>query len=201
MDLVKKFLKECFEINIPLNFGNAIDYFTKFEDKKLLYENFIKIKNTPEFVPIKGDIIVWNEKRGKGAGHIAICTGEASTSYFYSIDLNWNGKKKVQEIKHNYNNVLGVLRKKKKETIIDYKKNEIVYVPILFTGARTDKNVLVEYNKNQFWICNEEFLELKSEIIGTICFEQLNSYGLAFHYYDNGIKREFQLNIPKSDIR
>ena len=84
VDLIKKYLKECFEINIPLNFGNAIDYYTGFEKKKLLYENFIKIKNTPEFIPEKGDIFVWNEKRGKGAGHVAICTGEGTTSYFYS---------------------------------------------------------------------------------------------------------------------
>lgn len=83
--------------------------------KKLLYENFIKIKNTPEFVPEKGDIFVWNEKRGKGAGHVAICTGEGNTKEFYSYDLNWNGRKKVQKVKHDYKNVLGVLRKKKKK--------------------------------------------------------------------------------------
>jgi len=198
VDLIKKYMKECFEINIPLNFGNAIDYYTGFEKKKLLYENFIKIKNTPEFIPEKGDIFVWNEKRGKGAGHVAICTGEGTTSYFYSYDLNWNNKKKVQKVKHDYKNVLGVLRKKKKEAPINYKKNEIMYVPVKDTRARDGKNSLVEFDKKQFWIDNSEFLERKSEIIGKICFEKQFTYGLAFHYYDKGIKKEFQFEVLKS---
>lgn len=198
VDLIKKYLKECFEIDVPLGFGNAIDYYTGFEKKKLLYENFIKIKNTPEFIPEKGDIFVWNEKRGKGAGHIAICTGEGTTSYFYSYDLNWNNKKKVQKVKHDYKNVLGVLRKKKKETSINYKKNEIMYVPVLDTRARDGKNSLVEFDRKQFWIDNSEFLENQSQIIGKICFEKENTYGLAFHYYDKGIKKEFQFEVLKS---
>lgn len=186
VDLIKKYLADCFEIKVPNGFGNAIDYYTGFEKKKLLYENFIKIKNTPEFIPEKGDIFVWNEKRGKGAGHVAICTGEGTTSYFYSYDLNWNNKKKVQKVKHDYKNILGVLRKKKK------------YVPVLDTGARDGKNSLVEFDRKQFWIDNSEFLVNQSQIIGKICFEKENTYGLAFHYYDKGIKKEFQFEVLKS---
>ena len=71
-------------------------YYSKFIED-ILNNNFEKIPNTPEFVPEKGDIMVWNEKRGKGAGHVAICTGEGNTKEFYSYDLNWNNKKKVQK--------------------------------------------------------------------------------------------------------
>lgn len=198
VDLIKKFLKECYEIEVPNGFGNAIEYYTGFEKKKLLYENFIKIKNTPEFVPEKGDIFVWNEKRGKGAGHVAICTGEGNTKEFYSIDLNWNGRKKVQKVKHDYKNVLGVLRKKKKETIPNAKKNEIVYVPVLDTGARSGSNSLVEYDKKQFWIANQCFFEKNSQIIGKICFEKEFTYGLAFYFLDKGLKREFQFEVSKN---
>ena len=102
-------------------------------------------------------------KTWKGAGHVAICTGEGNTKEFYSYDLNWNGRKKVQKVKHDYKNVLGVLRKKKKETIPNAKKNEIVYVPVLDTGARSGSNSLVEYNKHQFWIANECFFEKNSQ--------------------------------------
>ena len=103
-----------------------------------------------------------------------------------------------KSVKHDYKNVLGVLRKKKKETTINYKKNEIMYVPVKDTGARDGKNSLVEFDKKQFWIDNSEFLERKSEIIGKICFEKQFTYGLAFHYYDKGIKKEFQFEVLKS---
>ena len=198
VDLIKKYLDECFDIKVPLGFGNAIDYYKSFEKKKLLYENFIKIENTPSFVPEAGDIFVWNEKRGKGAGHVAICTGEGNTKEFYSYDLNWSGVKKVKKVKHDYKNVLGVLRKKKKETIPNAKKNEIVYVPVLDTGARDGKNSLVEFDRKQFWIDNSEFLVNQSQIIGKICFEKEFTYGLAFHYYDKGIRKEFQFEVLKS---
>ena len=198
VDLIKKYLKECFEIDVPLGFGNAIDYYNEFNNKNLLKNNFEKIPNTPSFIPKKGDIMVWNEKRGKGAGHVAICTGIGDTKNFYSYDLNWNGSKKVKEVKHDYKNVLGVLRKKKKEAPINYKKNEIMYVPVLDTRTRDEKNSLVEFNKKQFWIDNSEFLVNQSQIIGKICFEKENTYGLAFHYYDKGIKKEFQFEVLKS---
>lgn len=197
VDLIKKYFDECFGIKVPLGFGNAIDYYNGFENKKLLYENFIKIKNTPEFVPEAGDVMVWNEKRGKGNGHVAICTGKGNTHEFYSYDLNWSGAKKVKEVKHDYKNVLGVLRRKKKENSINYKKNEIVYVPVLDTGARTEKNSLVEFNNNQFWIGNECFFEKNSQIIGTICFEKEFTFGVAFYYWDKGNKREFQMEVNK----
>ena len=200
---IKKFLKECYEIEVPNGFGNAIEYYTGFEKKKLLYENFIKIKNTPEFVPEKGDIFVWNEKRGKGAGHVAICTGIGDTKNFYSYDLNWNGSKKVKEVKHDYKNVLGVLRYKKKEEKkkVNYKMGDLVYVPVSFTGAKENGNVLVEYKKNQFWVLQKEFLQNQSVIIGTVCFIQENSYGLSFFYNFNGSQKEFQMNVPKEDVR
>ena len=53
--------------------------------------------------------MVWKENQ------VAICTGMVTRKNFYSYDLNWNGSKKVKEVKHDYKNVLGVLRYKKKE--------------------------------------------------------------------------------------
>ena len=195
VDLIKRYLAECYDIKVPNGFGNAIDYYVNFSKKKLLTDNFKRIENTPDFIPEVGDIVVWNEKRGKGKGHIAIVSGNANIYTFESYDLNWNNCKKVKLVKHDYKNVLGVLRYNKKEEM----KGKLA-VKVLFTGAKTDKNSLVEYNRNQFWISNKEFDEKKSVIRGTKCFEQENSIGFAFHYIDNNFEREFQLNVLKSDI-
>lgn len=203
VDLIKRYLKEVFDLNVPNGFGNAIEYYKEYNNKKLLNTNFERIENTPSFIPKKGDIMVWNEKRGKGAGHVAICTGIGDTKNFYSYDLNWNGSKKVKEVKHDYKNVLGVLRYKKKEEkkTVNYKMGDLVYIPVLFTGAKENGNVLVEYKKNQFWVLQKEFLQNQSVIIGTVCFIQENSYGLSFFYNFNGSQKEFQMNVPKEDVR
>ena len=203
VDLIKRYLKEVFGLNVPNGFGNAIEYYNSYDKKKLLNTNFERIENTPSFIPKQGDIMVWNEKRGKGAGHVAICTGIGDTKNFYSYDLNWNGSKKVKEVKHDYKNVLGVLRYKKKEEkkTVNYKKGDLVYLPVLFTGAKENGNVLVEYKKNQFWVLQKEFLQNQSVIIGTVCFIQENSYGLSFFYNFNGSQKEFQMNVPKEDVR
>ena len=78
---------------------------------------------------------------------------------------------------------------------------DLVYLPVLFTGAKENGNVLVEYKKNQFWVLQKEFLESLSMIIGTVCFIQENSYGLSFFYNFNGSQKEFQMNVPKEDVR
>lgn len=202
VDLIKLYLKECFNLNIPNGFGNAIGYYNDYNNKKLLTTNFERIPNTPAFIPKKGDIMVWNEKRGKGAGHVAICTGEGNTHEFYSYDLNWGGLKSVKKVKHDYKNVLGVLRFKKKEEPkkTEYKQGDIAYLKILFTGARENGNVLVEFMKNQFWVLESEFIEAQNVILGTVCFVQENSYGLAFHYNFNESKKEFQMNVPKCEV-
>lgn len=79
---------------------------------------FTKIANTPDFIPKKGDIMVWAKSLNGTAGHVAVCTGEGTTSYFYSYDQNWNGRNDpCTKIKHDYSHVLGVLRPKEQTNI------------------------------------------------------------------------------------
>lgn len=95
----------------------AYEIYTNFNNQpgKELYE---RIPNTPEFVPIKGDIMVWGQGIGQW-GHVAICTGEGDTTWFNSYDQNWGGKNEpVTLIKHNYNAVLGVLRPKDQTKVL-----------------------------------------------------------------------------------
>ena len=60
--------------------------------------------------------MVWDGDVGSGCGHVAICTGDGTTSYFYSYDQNWNGKA-MHKVKHGYDNVYGVLRPKDQSKI------------------------------------------------------------------------------------
>lgn len=109
VDLAKAYLKEVHNIPQFSIGGSAMYYYLKFEQFEKLKWKFIRIANTKEFVPLKGDIAVWNATKGGGHGHVAICTGEGDTKYFYSYDMNWNGKA-MKKVKHDYSGFYGVLR-------------------------------------------------------------------------------------------
>lgn len=99
-----------------------------------IYENFenqpsknlfTRIPNTPEFIPQKGDIIVWAKSLNGKAGHVAICDGVGDTTYFYSYEENWDGMcHPTERVRHNYNHVLGVLRPKDQSMIKTEKTTE-----------------------------------------------------------------------------
>lgn len=83
------------------------------------HEFYELIPNTPEFIPQKGDIMVWSKWLNGRAGHVAICNGEGTTKWFNSYDQNWTGcNDPITLIKHNYNYVLGVLRPRDQEKIL-----------------------------------------------------------------------------------
>lgn len=86
VDLAKAYMKEVFNIPQFSIGGAARFYFERFENFKQLTANFEKIKNTPLFVPQKGDICVWGSSFGRGFGHVAIANGDGNTKYFYSYD-------------------------------------------------------------------------------------------------------------------
>jgi hypothetical protein len=109
VDLAKAYLKEVHGIPQFSIGGSAMFYYTRFEQFVLLKERFIRIKNTPDFIPLKGDIAVWNATKRNGHGHVAICTGEGNLDYFYTYDMNWNGKK-MKKVRHDYKGFYGVLR-------------------------------------------------------------------------------------------
>ena len=147
VDLVKQYLNKVFGIK-PGSWGNAKDYYEDYNSNKTLKANFTRIANTPEFVPKKGDIAVWGTGLGNKYGHIAIATGEGTTSYFYSYDLNWNGKT-VKKVKHTYKGFLGVLRAKNQEKITGITSKVKFIVGKTYTtqvnlkvrtGAGTDKS-------------------------------------------------------------
>ena len=107
VDLIKMYLRYVFDIT-PKSIGNAHAYFDNFNLHPFLNKNFIRIKNSRKFVPMKGDICVWSKKMNK-YGHVSIATGRGDTTTFESLDMNWGGKE-AKFVTHDYNYFLGVLR-------------------------------------------------------------------------------------------
>lgn len=125
VDLAKAYLLEVF--GVPMfSVGSAKNYYEKFDEYPHIKAKFKRIKNTPDFVPAKGDIAVWDASKGGGHGHVAICTGEGTKNYFYSFDQNWSVKKCVK-VYHNYSGFLGVLRAEDTEPITGEIKNVNCY--------------------------------------------------------------------------
>lgn len=117
VDLIKLYIDKVLEIK-PEAIGNAEAYWNKYDKLDYLKDNFYRIKNTPKFIPQKGDIAVWGLKHSKD-GHVALANGEGTTRYFYSYDENWgkNGNR-MTKVKHTYKSGFeGVLRPKDQEKI------------------------------------------------------------------------------------
>lgn len=155
VDLVKLYLYNVFGIRAGA-WGNARDYWLDFNSHKIMKENFTKIKNTPEFVPQKGDILVWNGDISikNNYGHIAIATGEGDTHTFYSYDSNWN-KKEMQKVKHTYFALYGVLRPKNIKVLFaapdvslgDYSLTNVRGI-YNFAGAKSGRKKVKEITRN-----------------------------------------------------
>jgi len=83
---------------------------------RLAYTNFkweqyfTKINNTPEGVPLAGDIMFWGDKVGTD-GHVAIFLS-GNVNQFYSFDQNWAVGTLPHIQLHTYYGVLGWLRPK-----------------------------------------------------------------------------------------
>ena len=166
LDWDKMYSFQCFDLandySVNLIGGKAFigmgayEIYTNFANQpsKELYE---RIPNTPEFVPIKGDIMVWGQGLGKH-GHVAICNGKGDTTWFESYDQNWTGNNDpVALIKHNYNHVLGVLRPKDQTKVLgggkakveEVKKTEDIKVETkLAESAKKEKPDSVKSRKN-----------------------------------------------------
>ena len=108
LSLVKIYIKEVFGIDPPASGCNgARCYWSIFPSP--LDSIFEKVPNTPNLVPKKGWVAVWDGSVGSGAGHIGtVADDKATKSTFNSFDSNW-GSKTAQIVTHNYNNVYGFL--------------------------------------------------------------------------------------------
>ncbi len=143
VDLIKAYLHDVFGISAG-SWGNARYYWISFNSRQPLKNNFTKIANTADFVPQRGDIVVWNNSVGNGAGHVAIATGEGDTHNFYSYDQNWNGKP-MKKVQHTYSGVYGVLRpidqSKVAEESVSNNSSESYPTPVTWRNGSTAEAV------------------------------------------------------------
>lgn len=112
VDLIKAYLEMCYEIKDSdfVTEYSSEELWENFENISQLKGKFSKLKNTPSFVPAKGDIAFWGASVCE-SGHAAIAVGKSKgTSKFVSLDQHWNGIGKCAEINHNYKGMLGVFR-------------------------------------------------------------------------------------------
>lgn len=104
VDLANAYLREVCDHPI-VEWTNACDFPSKIKDMEW-------IPNDEESdLPQEGDVIIWSNKVGGGAGHIAIFI-EGTTSSFKSFDQNWPLYSPCHVQGHTYSNVLGWIRPK-----------------------------------------------------------------------------------------
>lgn len=96
MDLYNDFCHRVLEVEGKTGCASAKLIITK---DKTIKKYTKQIKNTPSFIPQKGDIAVW---QGGEYGHVAIVRDNKSTvNVLRTIDQNWTPQK-LTEVNHNY---------------------------------------------------------------------------------------------------
>ena len=112
VDLVNMYINLCLD-NETKDYTeiigtNAKDFKDNYDPKDF---DFIANDTSPNVVPERGDVIIWNGNVGGGAGHVAINL-EANDMNIHSLDQNWSQAEYVTEEDHPYTNVSGWLRPK-----------------------------------------------------------------------------------------
>ena len=110
VDLFRFYVNEVLDLPQPRSVRGAGDFWHNYDSDPILKDNFKKIPNTPDFVPIKGDVMIWNYNAGDGFGHIGMVMDGATTGKFTSFDQNWRALNVSEPTGHYYTNVYGVLR-------------------------------------------------------------------------------------------
>ena len=182
VDLAECYLKEVFGLESGA-WGDAHCWYDNFNNIPALKKNFTRIPNTPDFVPKKGDIGVWDSGLSAGGwGHIAVCSGEGDTSKFYSYDQNWSGRHDpCTRIQHTYSHFAGVLRPKDRSRIDPPEKN-----PLDVTGfKRGDKGLGVYYLKRRLIALGFKLDD--NDSFGSGTEKAVNALLKKWGYRENGI--------------
>ena len=195
VDLAKLYADKVFGLKFG-SFGDAHCYYDNYPSNKVLRDNFERIANTPSFVPQLGDLVVWSSRRSRGHGHIAISDGTGGTRSFYTYDFNWDGKGgAMKRIKHDYLNVLGVLRPRNQVKLYSrgYQPgNQVSIVKAVKTGCTEGDRIMCDDGKRQFWVKQENVKDGNITGIGTIAYASGINYivelnGCQFWINDNDI--------------
>lgn len=135
---------------------------------KKLSDGMEFVKNTIDYLPSPGELPIWSGRVGGGAGHIAITTEKGKQTTFKSLDQNWSKKQLITLESHNYNNVLGFIRKKgnvsKTYTEAEWQlerderdKNRNLYQEELKKHEKTTKQLMELVNTHNKCVDKKEF--------------------------------------------
>lgn len=164
IDLCKYYLDEVFDLT-PGAWGDAHCWYENYNSIPTLKNNFKRIANTPDFVPQKGDIMVWGQGLSEW-GHVAICSGEGDTTWFSSWDNNWTGNHDATEkIKHDYHGVLGVLRPNDQEPITGAKEPSEDNTPTNKPSNDNTPKLIIDVSE---WQNSVNYAKLAKEVDGII---------------------------------
>jgi len=129
VDLANAYLRDVCNHSI-VEWTNACDFPSKIKDMEWI------VNDEETDLPKEGDIIIWSNKVGGGAGHIAIFL-DGTTSKFNSFDQNWPLYSPCHVQSHSYLNVIGWMRPK---SIINDMTEEQKRI-LDFIGTRTEGEV------------------------------------------------------------
>ncbi len=137
-DLANVYIIEVLNLT-PIIGTNAKDFPSKIGDE------FDFIKNTPDLIPKKGWIAIWNGRVGGGAGHIAVVRDDKATANsFNSIDQNWSKPLFVTLETHNYNSVSGFLVPTIQNNMIEIEKK--VFEELVNKSSKFDELAKLGYD-------------------------------------------------------
>lgn len=111
VDLFNQYLIDVYKIKEPIKEFPVVGAYQLFDMAKNK-SNFETQNNGLLDIAKPGDIIVWNQKVGP-FGHVGICA-KAGLMTLEVFEQNWNGVQKCVINKHNYTNIIGFFRIKKK---------------------------------------------------------------------------------------
>lgn len=130
VDLYRQYVKEVLEFPQSQPVEGAKDVWDTY-----LKDKYTRVANTPDGIPDKGDIVIWNSGAGT-YGHIAIFI-EGTTGSFKSFDQNWPVGSPCHIQGHYYSNVLGWLKPIKQEDNMTDEQKRILD----FIGNRSEGDV------------------------------------------------------------
>ena len=109
LSIVKLYIKEVLGLDNPPSsgVGSAYGYWTRFPSP--LNTVLEKVENTPDLIPERGWIAVWNKSSAMPYGHIAMVDDGSTKSVLVNSAQNWTSKT-YQIERNNYNNVAGFLK-------------------------------------------------------------------------------------------
>jgi len=128
VDLFRYYVDEVLGFDQPFPVQGAKDFWYHFDTDNALNGKFTRIENTPDAIPQKGDVVIWDAWSTNEFGHVAIFL-EGNVDRFTSLDQNYPTLNVVTKTSHTYlrPKVLGWLRPKgeaMEDTEIDFDDGE-----------------------------------------------------------------------------